>query len=87
VDTPGPDFATVAKSAEPEFFGDDMPHFESGRAFYNTEETAVLLQRTPITVLRMVRAGKLQGEKRGRGYWITADSINAMLERFKAADA
>jgi len=48
--------------------------------FFTTEQVASILQVHPFTILKFIKAGKLQGIKIGRVYRIKESAIDAFLE-------
>lgn len=48
--------------------------------FFTTEQVANILQVHPFTILKFIRAGKLQGIKLGRVYRIKESDVQEFLE-------
>ena len=48
--------------------------------YYTVDEVAAMLQTTPSTIARAIRAGRLQAVKIGQTYRVTQDWIDAFIK-------
>jgi excisionase family DNA binding protein len=49
---------------------------------YTTDEAATMFKVSKRTILRAIKAGKLQAKKIGRGCRMTSDALRAYWEKF-----
>jgi excisionase family DNA binding protein len=50
------------------------------RKILNTGQVCMLLDKTPLTIYRMVRRGELVGYKKGKEYYFFEDEVMKILE-------
>lgn len=61
----------------------NLNHTNSDRKFFDTQETAELLNIQAVYIAKLIRAGKLEGNKVGSQWWVTRESIEKYLEGAK----
>jgi excisionase family DNA binding protein len=50
------------------------------RKILNTGQVCMLLDKTPLTIYRMVKRGELVGYKKGKEYYFFEDEVMKILE-------
>ena len=55
------------------------------RKILNTGQVCMLLDKTPLTIYRMVKRGELVGYKKGKEYYFFEDEVMKILESARAS--
>lgn len=57
-----------------------VPASDRKRKILNTGQVCMLLDKTPITIYRMIKKGQLIGYKKGKEYYFFEDEVMTTLE-------